>query len=697
MNNTASVNKPLSDSSTSPIIKAKHFIIEHKDRIRKAANILTIILLVVLTLFRLYLCLNASWLVWTLNAKYDDYLMLRMANGMLDGNWLGPYLMETLTKGISYAFFLAIAKFLKIPYGALWWILMTMASLLFCIAVREKIRNYKILGIIYVFLLFSPVGFSSNISMRFYRNVLIPWIALIIVSCVIAIFFRRNKSIAHCLPWIFTLSLALPFFWYIREDSLWILPFVTFGLSVTGLIWLFKKSKNKRPYIKRTALLIIPFVFLFATSTAIKTANNNRYGLYTTNDRTGEACGEMMSLLYRIDDGNPHPDPNVWLSNESLDLALKASPTLASLPNLQTKWTIINPSVNVVYGDLAEWTIRSAVNWAGYYRTPFMADSFYKQVNQELKTAYQQGKLKERRALYISSQMKGLQTSDFVRSAKKIAEVFPQFLLFRHCEMTVDYSPVDESMIKEWEELLGQPLLRKEDAFFHFTLSGWLLRQKPSQTVFLTDANGVPIGQPFSFENSPDINEIYPDNETSDKCRFNVTNTSEMSIDQVFIGVFDGDRLIKKISALSLMDGRTHHAASMSFKIDKMTPNPKQLTLLSSNYKVVRTSNRIVRVYQILGPILALLTLFEWLKQTILIIKRKQTDWETWLVTLGIGLSLLGNIAIVVLFSTWIEAVNNDPNIYYFYASSAFVFIQIAEVFLINQLGQTLYNKYIVQ
>ena len=113
--------------------------------------------------------------------------------------------------------------------------------------------------------------------------------------------------------------------------------------------------------------------------------------------------------------------------------------------------------------------------------------------------------------------MKGLQTSDFVRSAKKIAEVFPQFLLFRHCEMTVDYSPVDESMIKEWEELLGQPLLRKEDAFFHFTLSGWLLRQKPSQTVCLTDANGVPIGQPFSFENSPDINEIYPDNETSDK------------------------------------------------------------------------------------------------------------------------------------------------------------------------------------
>ena len=628
-----------------------------------------------------------------LNAGYDDYLMLRMAYGLLDANWLGPYMMETLTKGISYAVFLATAKFLNLPYGVLWWFLMCASCLLFCLAVREKIKDIKILAIIYVFLLFSPVGFSSDISMRFYRNVLIPWVALIIVSCVIAVFFRRNKGIEHCLPWIFTLSFALPFFWYIREDSLWILPFVVFGLGATGLSWVITKKENKRPYIKYTVLLIIPFICLFATTTAIKTANFNRYGLYTTNDRTGEACGEMMSLLYRIDDGNPNPDPNVWLSNEALALALDASPTLASLPELQNIWTIEKRGDDVIQGDIVEWALRIATERAGYYQSPSKADAFYAKVNDELKAAFNDGRLKVRPALYISSQMKGLQASDFIRSAKKFAEVIPQFLLFRHCEMLVDYTAVDESIVKEWEALLGQPLLRRDDAYYHFTLSGWLLRQNPSQTVRLTDANGVPIGDPFTFEESPDIQAKYPNNDMAGKCRFNAANPGDMSIDQVFIGVFDGDRLIKKMSALSLTDGKTVRASGMVIHIDQLSPMPTQLSLLRSNYQTVKTSGRICRVYQLLAPILFLLALFEWIKQTVLIIKRKQSDWETWLVTLGLGLTLLGNVALVVLFSMWIEVVDNNPNIYYFYASSAFILIQIIEIFMVFDFGKWLLEK----
>ena len=77
---------------------------------------------IAITLFLIITIIAKIWLIkvqpvrYLPTNKYDDGLMVNMANNLLQGKWLGEYNCLTLVKGIFTPLFTAITKIIGIPF-----------------------------------------------------------------------------------------------------------------------------------------------------------------------------------------------------------------------------------------------------------------------------------------------------------------------------------------------------------------------------------------------------------------------------------------------------------------------------------------------------------------------------------------------------------------------------------------------------
>ena len=79
---------------------------------------------------------------------------------------------------------------------------------------------------------------------------------LLVVGCLIGLYFRRNGKLKPFILWSLGLSIIFSFYWYIREDSLWLLPLASVGLLIIAGSVIFEndssfKIKNIRIAIKK--------------------------------------------------------------------------------------------------------------------------------------------------------------------------------------------------------------------------------------------------------------------------------------------------------------------------------------------------------------------------------------------------------------------------------------------------------------
>src|SRR5574344_534127 len=77
-----------------------------------------IIALVILTVFRIWLGLRTPLLLQG-GAGYDDFLLVKYAARILQGDWLGTFNVLTLAKGVSFPFFLVFTYLSGISYSLL--------------------------------------------------------------------------------------------------------------------------------------------------------------------------------------------------------------------------------------------------------------------------------------------------------------------------------------------------------------------------------------------------------------------------------------------------------------------------------------------------------------------------------------------------------------------------------------------------
>ncbi|MBQ8132168.1 MAG: hypothetical protein IJ193_06730 [Bacilli bacterium] len=338
-------------------------------------------------------------------AGFDDFLLMDYAKNLVKGDWLGPFGSKTLAKGISFPIFVGITYLLSIPYSLGLILLYIAGIILFLFAIKPYISNKWYLSILYVFLLFSPVMFHVENVQKIYRGGLIVCMSLIVLATMISIFnCCRDKKFKNLVCYSTLGAIALPFFYYIKEDSIWIMPFVFTSLAVSIGFVLFSKKINRK--FLRSFLIVLPILSLCFTNIIYSSINYWKYGEYTITDRSGTYFKEMMADIIRIDEENEVK--NVWITKNMMYQAIDHSKTLQTIkPYIddmyEHSWAV--QQNGEIEADIIYWTFKEAVADAGIYEQGGKAvNHFYQKVDQELDQAVESGSLKlsKKKKLYIS-------------------------------------------------------------------------------------------------------------------------------------------------------------------------------------------------------------------------------------------------------------------------------------------------------
>lgn len=344
--------------------------------------------------------------------RYDDRMMFENAGNLINGVWLGDYNSYTLSKGISYPLFLVLARKLFLPYSALLSLLQAAGAGLFVRAISLRLQNPYGRAALYLLLLFSPVSLTLLVTQRLYRMAIVPGMVLLVFSGMIGLTLRKDQPLKRQLPWALLTGLALAFFWQIREDSVWIMPFIAVMTvwNIGYVILVLHNRISRKQILLHCLVLILPMFLLFVGNSGIAAINALHYGVFLTNDRTEGSFAELMSLFYRLE-SDTTVSSDIWISRDTIAKAENVSPTLQQLcPLLDTyveDWSTANGEIP---GDHFSWVLRDAVQDSGYAEDAVSAQNFYNSVFSELLTAIDQNKLslKQDGAVYFSSQSRGV-------------------------------------------------------------------------------------------------------------------------------------------------------------------------------------------------------------------------------------------------------------------------------------------------
>ena len=380
------------------------------NRIKHAVKYLPIVILL-FTLFRILAGIRIPCMILA-DQRYDDRMMFENAGNLINGVWLGDYNSYTLSKGISYPLFLVLARKLFLPYSALLSLLQAAGAGLFVRAISLRLQNPYGRAALYLLLLFSPVSLTLLVTQRLYRMAIVPGMVLLVFSGMIGLTLRKDQPLKRQLPWALLTGLALAFFWQIREDSVWIMPFIAVMTvwNIGYVILVLHNRISRKQILLHCLVLILPMFLLFVGNSGIAAINALHYGVFLTNDRTEGSFPELMSLFYRLE-SDTTVSSDIWISRDTIAKAENVSPTLQQLcPLLDTyveDWATANGEIP---GDHFSWVLRDAVQDSGYAEDAVSAQNFYNSVFSELLTAIDQNELslKQDGAVYFSSQSRGV-------------------------------------------------------------------------------------------------------------------------------------------------------------------------------------------------------------------------------------------------------------------------------------------------
>lgn len=190
-------------------------------------------------------------------------------------------------------------------------------------------------------------------------------------------------------------------FWQIREDSVWILPFIAVMTvwNVGYVILALHKKRTGRQLLLQCFILLLPILLLFGGNITISAINQVHYGVFLTNDRTEGNFAELMSLFYHLQ-GNTEAGSDIWISRETIAKAEAVSPTLQQLqPLLDSYVEDWSTSNGEIPGDHFSWVLRDAVQDSGYSPDAVSAQTFYGSVLSELHAAVERGDLTKGRTV----------------------------------------------------------------------------------------------------------------------------------------------------------------------------------------------------------------------------------------------------------------------------------------------------------
>ena len=350
----------------------------------------------------------------TSNSDYDDMLFIRQAHSIAEGNWLGEFSKFTLLKRPMFGIFMACIKKMHLSYRMTVQCMYVLAVILFVYVISKCISSYLGRAAIYLFLLFTPAMFNFAYVQRVYRMGIVPAAVLFVITGFIALFIyihEEAKNYKKIAGWSVYTGFSLFFFWNLREDSIWLLPFCGAAVVIAGCIAIYrlrKKMDSGKAFCFKVVCLCVPFILMFAGNSVIKGLNYKYYGVYTDSEMNNSEFASLMSTIYSIKSDESYQYVNV--DKNTFYRVMENSPTMMTLkPYIDAMyeggWVMDNGQIA---GGYISYAFRDVLTKAGYYEGDAKAkEEICKKMNDEIKEAISDGRLEAEGGLYSVSYLLG--------------------------------------------------------------------------------------------------------------------------------------------------------------------------------------------------------------------------------------------------------------------------------------------------
>ena len=326
----------------------------------------------------------------------DDMLMINMTDSIVNGKWIGGYNDVILSKGPTFPLILVAIYYLKIDYITMMTVLYTLSCLCLIHVLSKRIKNKFLIFAIYLFTIFTPIMYCYQVMQRVYRNAIIPSLAIFIISGYLYLFFTRNDE--NKTKWRLFASictgLALALFWYTREDSIWMLPFIIFMSVMLVLAVIIKNKKINKEFFYTLLILIIPLIMVFAYKNIICYQNYKHFGVYTVYNN--EYYNKAMDSLRKVKKYDYYDNidfPTAKLKKVAEVTCLKN--IYGSLEGLVYGYSLFDsgPLDGEVVNGWFPWAFRGALLQNGYYANAQETNNFFNTLHVQIEEALENGTL----------------------------------------------------------------------------------------------------------------------------------------------------------------------------------------------------------------------------------------------------------------------------------------------------------------
>lgn len=587
------------------------------------------------------------------DAGYDDRYLVDLANSILKGNWLGDYNSTTLIKGISFPLFLVLANKLSMTYSMLLGLYYVISAAAFSYALSKVIKNKIFIYMGYILLIYTPAGFASVITQRLYRNAIMFPSVLMVFACILLVYFYRKEKMHKQIFWMILLGINFAYFYYIREDSFWLIPLFLCSLlfSAIWMIW-FSDFDRRRKIIRCTALLI-PVLIWIISGLIYRDINYKNYGVFTINDRSAGSFADLTGNMIRIEDTSDS-SRDYWISRDKLERIVDACPSLFSDKELIMEeyagWAEEDGNVR---GDWSVWALRIAFDKMGYYSEGASGiEQFCSQVNDELSDAVENGVLTFDDAIHFTTQSRGIYWDEIPGFIGETFKNMWDVMTYKEANAGLIISSGLEDQIRYMESMTGvntiHPAVQSHEDII---INGWLIVKDDSCkniSLKVIDEQGAVIEEGIVLTERADVAEIYPDYSNAVNCGFEITLDQKTDYNKVRLQIYAGDTLIGETYV------NTMENDDFVINIDQNSALIPDWNYIYSE-RIVNLSNRIIFMIRLLSKILLPLGLICYV--VILAYFIRERTWENFepiVILLGILLSMFILEFGVTVFNSWL-------------------------------------------
>ncbi|SLM29944.1 membrane hypothetical protein [Desulfamplus magnetovallimortis] len=389
---------------------------------------------------------------------YDSGLYLRLAESIINGEWLGAYDYLTLIRPPVYPLFIALNYYLHLPLDLFQYSLYLAGALLMVAALRQNSLPRSWTLIVFALTMLHPVALLP-VNYVATEAVYCPMTTAIAAAC-IGIYGSFPFHFWRFFVWSIILSSVLALFFFTRPEGVWILPALGFIFFCIIFLTFLKKEmfsvvdniddvhhttgeKFVSLSVIKAILYILLLIFLCicmwkGLDYSIRSKNKEVYGVKIVTELTDPGFVSAFKHLTRI-----MPDsrcPYVPVTRKAMEMASKMSSSFNLIyPGLAWQfngkgWSSLGCNyMNIcdeLAGGWAVWAIRDAAFREGLMNDAVSSRKFFDSMAQELSIACNSGNFS------CSSNMTGniiappLMLSDLPRFFKSTVKIIQMFVTF---------------------------------------------------------------------------------------------------------------------------------------------------------------------------------------------------------------------------------------------------------------------------